>query len=296
MSLSSYKVFDAVATKKSLVKAAEELNLTPSAVSHSLMKLEKELGFKLMHRDRNGIKLTTQGTVLLPTVRDILQCEYKLHEEVDKLNGLKTGTVNIGTFNSVCANWLPDIIKRFGVKYPGIKLNVYQGGYQDMEEWLVNLRVDLSFVSAGTVTEGLTVSKLIEDPLLCITPMSFHSKHEGFITIAELMDQTLIYPDEGYNVDTDVFVRNNRLIVDKSHNIQDDMSLIALVESGLGFCILPELLLKKVNGNIKIHEIESRPYRTIGIATSDEKYLTTATKALIDEIKLYMDEKYSSIR
>jgi DNA-binding transcriptional LysR family regulator len=292
MSLSSYKVFDAVAKKKSLARAAEELNLTPSAVSHSLMKLESELGFQLMERDRNGVRLTSYGELLLPQIRSILQSEYKLQEEVDMLNGLEKGIVNIGAFNSVCSNWLPDIIKEFGQKYPGIEIRIFQGGYKDMRDWLESSKVDIAFVSIETMLESPSVTPLIKDPVLCVTPKSFKTRKPGFVTIKELIDKPFIYPEEGYNRDTNTFIRENKLKVNLHHNIRDDMSLMALVESGLGFCLVPKLLLTRVKADIQALEIETHPYRMLGLATPDEKFLTTATKVMIKEIMDYIKTTY----
>jgi DNA-binding transcriptional LysR family regulator len=69
MSLSAYEVFVGIAECGSLAAAAHQLNLSPSAVSHALAAFEQELGFTLFMRNRSGVRLTSGGEALLPTVR-----------------------------------------------------------------------------------------------------------------------------------------------------------------------------------------------------------------------------------
>ena len=76
--LSPYKIFEAVAATGSMAKAADMLNLTPSAVSHAISRLEQDFGFPLFVREKKGCYLTPYGDNLLPNIRQILQLQNKL--------------------------------------------------------------------------------------------------------------------------------------------------------------------------------------------------------------------------
>ncbi|GAB5471468.1 MAG: LysR substrate-binding domain-containing protein [Rhodospirillales bacterium] len=65
-------VFEAASTKKSFLRAAETLNMTPSAVSQQIAKLEGQLGVKLFHRKAQGVELTARGAAFIDDVRDVL--------------------------------------------------------------------------------------------------------------------------------------------------------------------------------------------------------------------------------
>ena len=78
----SYRIFDLVASTNSLTKTAEIVHLTPSAVSHSLRKLEERLGMKLVVRNRDGLRLTQYGQELIPHVRYALKAEERLQQEI----------------------------------------------------------------------------------------------------------------------------------------------------------------------------------------------------------------------
>ena len=66
MTLFSYEIFDAVARQGSFNKAAQQLHLTPSAISHAIAVMEEELGFALFNRGKNGVSMTSYGASLYP--------------------------------------------------------------------------------------------------------------------------------------------------------------------------------------------------------------------------------------
>ena len=67
MTLFSYEIFDAVARQGSFNKAAQQLHLTPSAISHAIAVMEAELGFTLFNRGKNGVTMTSYGASLYPS-------------------------------------------------------------------------------------------------------------------------------------------------------------------------------------------------------------------------------------
>ena len=69
MTLFSYEIFDAVARQGSFNKAAQQLHLTPSAISHAIAVMEEELGFALFNRGKNGVSMTSYGAVQLGDIR-----------------------------------------------------------------------------------------------------------------------------------------------------------------------------------------------------------------------------------
>ena len=113
MTLTFCRIFSRIVTEGSFLKAAESLNMTPSAVSHAVTDAESQVGFKLFNRTKNGVTLTENGRALYPAVLQLLGCEDSLNQTVDDLRGLRSGTVNLGIFNSVCTNWMPEIFRRF---------------------------------------------------------------------------------------------------------------------------------------------------------------------------------------
>ena len=116
MTLFSYEIFDAVARQGSFNKAAQQLHLTPSAISHAIAVMEEELGFALFNRGKNGVSMTSYGASLYPSIRDVLNSDEALKQSIARLNGLEKGKVKLGVFNSVCASLLPGLLKSFAAQ------------------------------------------------------------------------------------------------------------------------------------------------------------------------------------
>ena len=97
MTLFSYEIFDAVARQGSFNKAAQQLHLTPSAISHAIAVMEAELGFTLFNRGKNGVTMTSYGASLYPSIRAVLnsdetlqQTNKSLIETLDELNKIQS--------------------------------------------------------------------------------------------------------------------------------------------------------------------------------------------------------------
>lgn len=292
MSLLNYRMFELIVSTGSLRKAAESLHLTPSAVSHSLMKLEKEFGVPLLIRGRTGIELTEYGHQILPYIRSIVAMDQKLHQELETISGVLRGTVRIGVINSVCCCWMPSIIRQMKQEYPDVQVKITQGGYDELETGLMKGTLDLAFVSIPTKNNIASIP-LMRDRLLCITPTDFVPINQEYITLEELKKHEVIIPGPGSDFDAIAFMKKNNLELQTQHNIIEDSSIIALVECGLGFSIIPELVLQGIKGNVNVYPIENAPYRMLGIATCKNDLITAATDVMLKMILNYVQVEYS---
>lgn len=186
MTLFSYEIFDAVARQGSFNKAAQQLHLTPSAISHAIAVMEAELGFTLFNRGKNGVTMTSYGASLYPSIRAVLNSDEALQQSIARLNGLEKGKVKLGAFNSICSGLLPGILKGFMAHYPQIEVEVYQGTYDDVKEWLRTGQVDIAFLS-NNCREEFVLTELFHEPLL------WHHPH-GLARAAQRRDDPR--PDE----------------------------------------------------------------------------------------------------
>lgn len=115
MTLLAYQVFLAVVEQESFQKAAQVLNLTPSAISHAVASMETELGSALFIRSKQGVYLTNYGKELFPYIKNVQNSEEYLQQAVAQIGGMEKGVVRIGTFNSACVEWsqvCSEVLKR----------------------------------------------------------------------------------------------------------------------------------------------------------------------------------------
>ena len=107
--------------------------------------MEKELGFTVLSRSKSGISLTNYGEKILPYINAVLNSDESLRQMINDMNGLHTGRGKDRSFSSVCTSWLPDIMDSFRQKYENISIEVYQGTYDDVADWIKTGVVDLGF-------------------------------------------------------------------------------------------------------------------------------------------------------
>lgn len=284
MTLLSYEIFYTVAQEKSFQKASQVLNMTPSAISHAISSLEKELGFTLFIRGKNGTVLTSNGEALYPYVTDILNSNEYLLQSVAQLKGLKAGTIKVGCFNSVCTAWLPAIMTAFRREYPEISLNIYQGTYTDVEEWLKNGTIDVGFLSESCCRD-FHYTPLYSDQLLCLTPKDFKVENPAYISINELENQDFVFQREACDTDVQAFLDKYHISVKTSHHVIDDQSTVALIEAGAGIGIMPAILAKKMSSRINLYALNPAGYRTICLATAHPPKTSPAVNCFIDFVK-----------
>lgn len=209
MTLFSYEIFDAVARQGSFNKAAQQLHLTPSAISHAIAVMEEELGFALFNRGKNGVSMTSYGASLYPSIRDVLNSDEALKQSIARLNGLEKGKVKLGVFNSVCASLLPGLLKSFMTQYPQIEIEVYQGTYDDVKEWLRTGQVDIAFLSS-TCREEFNLTELFREPLLCIVPQDWPEPENGVMTPALMNGQSFVVQCDATDAEMRQFLKNIR--------------------------------------------------------------------------------------
>lgn len=287
MSLTTYEIFVTVAKEQSFSRASQVLALTPSAISHSITTLEKQMGFSLFIRNNTTVQLTDSGERLLLHAKDILHEKQKLDEEAAKIRGLETGSVRIGAFNSVCINWIPGIIRSFNRLHPNIEISVYHGNYYDVANWVKTRDIDIGFIITQ-FAENLEMTPLYKDRFLCVTPKDFHPRHTTYVTIDDIKNQSLIsFIKEGNRSIQEIFQKYN-LPFPNSRFFLDDQSAAAMVENGFGICIMPELLVRTLNFNIDAYPFQPDEYRTIGICTQRENGLSPAGNEFFKHIQLYI--------
>ena len=228
-----------------------------------------------------AIRLTEEGNGLLPAVRGLLSAAEKLRQTADAYKGLETGTIRIGTFTSVAVHWLPGIIKQFRADYPGVEFRIMSGDYHDVEQWLTDGSVDIGFVSMPCDAPCRFIP-LAEDRILAVLPRDHRfaslprfplamAGEEPFISLLETSDRDLRRALEAVGVTPNVVMQT-----------KDDYAIIAMVETGLGISIMPELLLAGRSDNVKLMELSPPARRDIALAVPEIGEPGPATRRFTD--------------
>lgn len=286
MTLFSYEIFDAVARQGSFNKAAQQLHLTPSAISHAIAVMEEELGFALFNRGKTGVTMTSYGASLYPSIRAVLNSDEALKQSVARLNGLEKGNVKVAAFNSVCTCLLPGILKSFKAQYPQIEVEVYQGTYDDMKDWLRNGQTDIAFLSFGC-REEFALTELFAEPLRCITPKGWPAPPDGIMTPELMNGQDFVVQGDATDAEMRQYLKKHKISTERRCHVLDDLSNLAMVEAGMGISIMPEMLLKTCTSEVDIYPLSPAENRVVGITSQRPGAMAPAVEQMFHHIVEY---------
>lgn len=268
----------------SFTKAAEILNYSQSGISRMIADLEKEWNIVLLERSKGGVKLTSDGLRLLPYTKNLVKEYEKLQMQVNELNGLQSGLIRIGTFSSVATHWLPNIIRKFQKDYPHIDYELLLGDYTEIEEWILEGRVDCGFLRLPTRPELETIF-LEQDNLMAIIPENHPLVNKSNFPVTALCNEPFMLLEKGAKAEvSEIFEKCN--LMPKIHfTTWDDYAIMSMVESGLGISILPQLILKRIPYKIIAKELDVPAYRNIGLALRSKKNASLAVTRFLDYLQ-----------
>lgn len=293
MEISKYHIFMEVVRCHSFSKAADALGYTQSGVSHTLKRLEEELGLTLFYRNRNGAYLTAAGEEILSYVSQIVQSQDNLQQTVENLHDLNRGSLQIGTYSSISRKWLPQIIREFRKDYPQIEIHFKEGGAQDILDWMQRREVDMGFFSEG-VDDWYDWIPLAEDPLLAVLPSEYSTGENAAFPLENFNGQTFVISEKGTDIDVHRLLKQKHIHPDIQYSAKDDYTIIAMVSCGLGLSILPGMVLEHNDTNVKTMPLLPGAVRQLGLAVPSLQMASPAARKFIDYardfIARYMSE------
>ncbi|WP_284907560.1 LysR family transcriptional regulator [Bacillus sp. lyk4-R2A-2] len=278
-----YKVFLTVVECGSFTKAGEKLGLTQSGVSHNIAKLESELGVVLLRRNRNGLSLTDAGERVMPHIRQIIHHASLLEQEAALIQGIEVGSIKIGTFSSFSSKMLPQLIHRFTKGYPNIQVELYEGGYEEIEEWIASGTVDVGFLTQPS-REFETVP-LFQDELVVLMQEDHRFHTKKVIEVDSLHDESFIMPKAGCDLLIKKLLKERGVKPQVLFEIGDNNTLISMVQEGLGVTIIPTLILPPQMSHTKVIPLETSVYREINLAFKSFKAASPSAKRWIEAVK-----------
>lgn len=284
MNIQKYLAFVKTYEYGSFTKAAEVLNYSQSGISRMVNDLEREWNVLLLERGRFGVHLTSDGLTLLPYAQSICKEYYRLQTQIDELHGLQSGIIRIGTFSSVATHWLPNIIGEFQKSYPNIDYELLLGDYTEIENWIIQGRVDCGFLRLPTQLELDTVF-LEQDRLLVILPQDHPLAEADYFPVQSLCEYPFMLLEKGGKAEISEIFEQCGIKPNVHFTTWDDYAIMSMVESGLGISILPELVLYRNPYHIITKELEIPAYRKIGLAMRDKKSVSQAVSRFMDYLE-----------
>ena len=263
-----YEIFLKVCETGSFSKAAEALNYTQSGISQMMAGLEEELGVQLFARVNRGVMLTDNGARLLPYIREMANQKTRLRQAAFNINHKVEGKLRVGSISSVTVRWMPQVVHYFMEHYPKVEVEILDGNYDEIRDWIVHGQVDCGFLSS-IVADDLKFYPLWDDPLCAVLPEGHPLAERQSVTLPQLLQYPLIIETPGCDNDIQHLMRKCSAKPNIAYSFRDDTLIMAFVRSGLGVTVSQELVLRAFG----CPGVTSRPLdppcrRTLGLAFS----------------------------
>lgn len=257
------KTFLTAVRTGSFSKTADEMNFSQSAVSQMMNSLESELGCKVLERTHSGIKLTSAGEALLPLIMQAEASLTLLRKQAELISEGEAAPIRIGCFASISKAWLPMILHEYQELYPEANFEIRVGD-DDLMQLLQDGAVDVVLADVKMDKE-VTWYPLFEEAYYAVMPENFVTVEKDTITQEEFSKYRLILaPSNPFHQFLDKYKKRALKV-----SVDDDSTLIALVEQGLGVTIMPEICIQNIPKNVKVLKLTPTYMRTLGMAVAE---------------------------
>lgn len=247
--LTELRAFEAAARQLSFKRAAAELGVTPTAVSHQIKLLESYCGQQLFQRRPRPLALTRAGLQLFPMVRDGFEL---FAEALAKVRGGTSGKLRITTTNAFAARWLVPRLPGWRAQYPRLKLDV--AGTDEVLD-LDSGEADVAIRYARVPPAGLPCTELFRDSFAVVASPKLVGKLTRPLRPAELARFPLIeieWPTTdseapGWQLWQKVASRRHRSAPDLSSlpalSFREELHAIEAAIAGQGLAICSDVLV-----------------------------------------------------
>jgi LysR family transcriptional regulator for metE and metH len=252
----------AMADGGSLARAAEQLHLTPSALSHQVKLLEDYYGVTLFHRHTKPMRLTTAGHRLLALARDTLPRFEQAERDLARLAAGDAGRLHLAIECHACFEWLMPVLERFKTLWPAVDVDI-----------------DLVITSDPVTTPELAFLPLFAYESRLVLPTGHPLAKRGHIAPSDLADQTLItYPVQRARMDVfRYFLQPAGVEPAAVRQAELTAVILLLVANGQGVAALPDWVMRHSSHPQGLHTL---PLGSDGLHRSLFAAVRTAERTL----------------
>jgi LysR family transcriptional regulator for metE and metH len=247
-----------------LARAAEQLHITQSALSHQIKGLEDQTGVELFIRRSKPMKLSAAGLRLLRLAEQVLPQVEALQHEFANLRGGTTGRLHIAIECHACFEWLFPVLEEFRKRWPDVDVDIRPGLAFDAMPALDKEEVDLVVSSDPEDLTGVDFVELFDYAPVFVASSAHPLAQKPYVEAEDFRGQTLItYPVERTRLD----VFSQLLIPAKVEpaairQVELTAVILLLVASNRGVSVLPDWVVREVKYN---SDYVTRPLTEKGI-------------------------------
>jgi len=253
MDLRVLQAFVRIAELGSFARAAAVLNQTQPTISRQMAALEREVGVPLFVRQRRGVALSHAGVMFRERAAQVLRSLDQAKAEISAQADVPTGTVSLGLPPSLLSVFSSPVVDRFARRYRQVLLHVDEAISQDLEALMRREEVDLAVLIPGRERlRNVVLSPLASEPLMLAGPADAKLDPRKAVSIDRLDGlPLLIYRAPNYfRLAVETALRRRGLAFNVAVELETLPLMLALIERGLGYTVMPSSGLAGYGGRI----------------------------------------------
>ena len=247
LELRHLKTLTALREHGSLVAAAGDLCLTPSALSHQLRELDQWFGVEVVNRRSRPVSFSNVGQRLLKLADEVLPQVQIAQSDITRIVHGQTGRITFSSECHSCFDWLMPLLNQYRQQYPDVDLDFASGVEANPHELLQTGEFDLLITADPIALKGVEYFPIFEYESRLVLSNTHPLVRAKDITVQELAEETLVtYPVDKHRLDimSRLFIPAN--ILPKQIRTTDlTQMLIQLVASGRGIGALPDWVVNE---------------------------------------------------
>ena len=290
--LRHFLALEAVAREGSFGKAALALGYTQSAVSQQIAALERIVGQRLVERPGGPkpVSLTEAGRLLLKHADAIAARVAAAQADLTALGDGEAGTLRVGVFQSVGQRILPELMRRYLLAWPQVKVSLTESANDEELLTLVERgELDLTFSDLPLPEGPFESVELLRDPyVLVVAAESPFADRDTPPTTRELAELELIGHKHCRTIKQ--LEANIRVPLNFVFRSDHNQTVQALVASGVGSALVPKLTMDPEDETTRLIDIPKLPPRVIALAWHRDRYRTPAARAFVETAEVVTAE------
>jgi len=284
MELRQLRYAEAVARHRHFTRAAEELHIAQSALSHQIRRLEAELGTELFARTSRTVVPTEAGEAVAARARRVLAEVDGVREEVDDLQGLVKGRVTIGALLPAGAVDVPALLARFSHAHPGVDVSIQEGTAGDMLRHLSRDEIDAAFsLLAAEPPDNLIAERVSSEELVATFPPGT-APRQGAVGAAALGRDVILTPRSGSATMTALgeFFAAAEQPFHVSCESADPFLLRCLASAGFGTAVLPRSLIEREGPPVDVRSLRPAVRLPVALLRRRDRRLSPAARTFVE--------------
>jgi len=258
--LTQLRCFTAVATELNFRRAAERLNMTQPPLSRQIQLLEHHLGVELFTRSTRSVALTAAGRAFFVEAQNLLERAQQAALSARRFAEGDIGSVNISFVGSAVYEFLPKVITEARIKQPHINIDLAEMNTYQQHEALRARRIDLGIARTPLLDPGYASECLVREPFVLAIPSSHPLAASAEVSVGDLDRQPfLMYSHAAYPPFNELLtgmLRSARVAPEYVQWLGSSLTILALVNAGMGLALVPRCATSVVFKNVKFRAID----------------------------------------